>query len=60
MAPPHLCSPSFSREEEYENYFPSIQIATSIYHGATGFLTNDRTSEKVKGIDTGILEKFLK
>jgi predicted nucleic acid-binding protein len=38
----------------------AIQIATSIYHGATGFLTNDRIFEKVKGIDTGILEKFLK
>ncbi len=38
----------------------AIQIATSICHGATGFLTNDRIFEKVKGIDTGILEKFLK
>jgi predicted nucleic acid-binding protein len=38
----------------------AIQIATAIVHGATAFLTNDRTFEKVKEIDVLILDKFLK
>jgi len=38
----------------------AIQIATAIVHGASAFLTNDRTFEKVKEIDVLILDKFLK
>jgi len=38
----------------------AIQIATAIVHGATAFLTNDRSFEKVKEIDVLTLDKFLK
>jgi len=39
----------------------AIQLATAITHGATAFLTNDKTLERVKaGVDIFILDKFLK
>lgn len=38
----------------------AIQLATAILNGATAFLTNDKIFERVKEIDTLILDKFLK
>jgi predicted nucleic acid-binding protein len=38
----------------------AIQIATAILYGATAFLTNDRSFERVKEIDVLILDKLLK
>ena len=38
----------------------AIQIATAIVHGATAFLTNDRTFEKIKEVEVLTLDKFLK
>jgi predicted nucleic acid-binding protein len=38
----------------------AIQLATAMLYGATAFLTNDKIFERVKGIDTLILDKFLK
>jgi predicted nucleic acid-binding protein len=38
----------------------AIQLATALHHGATGFLTNDRTFEKVKGLEIAILDKVMK
>jgi len=38
----------------------AIQLATAIVHGATAFLSNDKTFERVKGIDILILDKFLR
>jgi predicted nucleic acid-binding protein len=37
-----------------------IQLATALHHGATGFLTNDRTFEKVKGLEIAVLDKVMK
>ena len=37
----------------------AIQMATSIVHGATGFLTNDQIFARIKGIDVLILDKLL-
>jgi predicted nucleic acid-binding protein len=36
----------------------AIQIATSIVHGATGLLTNDRIFARIKGIEVLILDKL--
>ncbi len=38
----------------------AIQLATALHHGATGFLTNDRTFEKVTGLEIAILDKVMK
>jgi predicted nucleic acid-binding protein len=38
----------------------AIQLATTIFYGATAFLTNDKTFERVKGVDILILDKLLK
>ena len=38
----------------------AIQIATAILYGATAFLTNDRSFERVKEIDVLILDKLLR
>jgi predicted nucleic acid-binding protein len=38
----------------------AIQLATAILYGATAFLTNDKTFERVKGVDILILDKLLK
>ena len=38
----------------------AIQLATAITHGATAFLTNDKTLERVKGVDILILDKLLR
>ena len=38
----------------------AIQLATAITHGATVFLTNDKTLERVKGVNVFILDKLLK
>jgi predicted nucleic acid-binding protein len=38
----------------------AIQLATAILYGATVFLTNDKTLERVKGVDILILDKLLK
>jgi predicted nucleic acid-binding protein len=38
----------------------AIQLATAIQQGATGFLTNDRIFEKVKSLDIGLLDRFLR
>ena len=38
----------------------AIQLATAVLYGSTAFLTNDKTLERVKGVDVFILEKLLK
>jgi predicted nucleic acid-binding protein len=38
----------------------AIQLATALHHGATGFLTNDRTFEKVTGLEIAVLDKVMK
>ncbi len=38
----------------------AIQVATAIFHGATGFLTNDRIFERVKETEVLILDKLIK
>ena len=38
----------------------AIQLATALHHGATGFLTNDRTFEKVTALEIAILDKVMK
>jgi predicted nucleic acid-binding protein len=35
----------------------AIQIATAIVHGATGFMTNDRISARIKDLEVRILDK---
>jgi len=38
----------------------AIQLATTLHHGATGFLTNDRMFEKVSVLEIAILDKVMK
>ena len=38
----------------------AIQLATAILYGATVFLTNDKTLERVKGVDILILDNLQK
>jgi predicted nucleic acid-binding protein len=38
----------------------AIQLATALHHGATGFLTNDRTFEKVTALEIAVLDKVMK
>jgi predicted nucleic acid-binding protein len=38
----------------------AIQLATAVLYGATAFLTNDKTFERVKGVDILILDKLPK
>ncbi len=48
------------RAEEGIKAPDAIQLATTMLHGATGFLTNDKVFERVKGIDILLLDKLLK
>jgi len=38
----------------------AIQVATALHYGATMFITNDRSFERVKEIEVLLLDKFLK
>jgi len=48
------------RAEERLKAPDAIQLATAMLYGATGFLTNDKVFERVKGIDILLLDKLLK
>jgi predicted nucleic acid-binding protein len=48
------------RAEERIKTPDAIQLATAMLYGATGFLTNDKVFERVKGIDILLLDKLLK
>jgi predicted nucleic acid-binding protein len=48
------------RAEERIKAPGAIQLATAMLYGVTGFLTNDKVFERVKGIDILLLDKLLK
>ena len=47
------------RAEERIKAPDAIQLATAMLYGVTGFLTNDKVFERVKGIDILLLDKLL-
>jgi predicted nucleic acid-binding protein len=38
----------------------AIQLATSLHHGATGFLRNDRMFERITELEIVVLDKVMK